>query len=568
MKLEDLFDLEVYGLPDIMPRNKFNPAVLGDLPQYFYNPNYPKYVFKGREGHVFQDVRDMVQLSERLWEKVLGDKDLDVESERVLVAKSRCQETLDMIVATLREKKKKLLDARISSYKALVKTIGTGHAEEQKMLADLQKQYDELYGESDTRKIEARTENLKTLAKERDLILDKARLNGQDISSLEVQKQLLDAEESAYYRLIGSQDNLIDGTSKEEKERWEILQSAKEQLKTETELWTAQQKAINAAGGDGENGLQAQAKLLDEITKKALKNEETLAIKEAEKEGNLEEARRIRLEASKRAIDEELKQRLEGIDAAYAQEKASIDKTQKLVQQSTIESSTEREKYIKTIEGDVKNGGVAVAQKLREGIALSEKEEATFPYFLTKVREEEDKIRANANVDLQDRYAEAERLRTEAIGKAAADTETMTKIAELEVAPPKSSHTDTAYGNFSSLIDAFRTAGEDLEGMWGGILDEMDAKTVNAMKNMADRITSVTEGTFNTVVGFVKAIQELNHADAMNTLNERQADLEDQRRVDQEKLESGEMTEEQMVEAAKERAKEELKIKHEMARED
>lgn len=98
MELSDLFDLEVYGLPDIMPDNEFDAERLGDLPEYF-KANDEKYVFRTREGQRFDNTNELARVAEVVWRQVLSDKELNVAADRVLIAQSRCQETYDGVMA-------------------------------------------------------------------------------------------------------------------------------------------------------------------------------------------------------------------------------------------------------------------------------------------------------------------------------------------------------------------------------------------------------------------------------------------------------------------------------------
>lgn len=102
LRLEDLFDLEVYGLADIVPDGGLKHGVLDELRQCFFEAGCATYVFRGREGQMYDDARELARLAEAVWKQILGDRDLDVESDRVLLAKARCQEAYDGVMEGLR----------------------------------------------------------------------------------------------------------------------------------------------------------------------------------------------------------------------------------------------------------------------------------------------------------------------------------------------------------------------------------------------------------------------------------------------------------------------------------
>lgn len=89
--LHDFFDLQFYTLPHkILMPDQFN-AQAAQLAQYFTVPTSPSYVFKP-EYHRGVPVDGWPFYSEQIWAQIEDNKDLDLPTQQILVARFRCEE--------------------------------------------------------------------------------------------------------------------------------------------------------------------------------------------------------------------------------------------------------------------------------------------------------------------------------------------------------------------------------------------------------------------------------------------------------------------------------------------
>eukprot|EP00127_Corallochytrium_limacisporum_P004079 Clim_evm24s157 gene=Clim_evmTU24s157 len=89
--LTDYFDLEFVGLPHLeLQKEEFDKAVKG-LSERFSSKRHPKYVFRSEYGkQVPSDGFPMY--AEKIWATIMDNKDLDIPSQREMLAMYRCDE--------------------------------------------------------------------------------------------------------------------------------------------------------------------------------------------------------------------------------------------------------------------------------------------------------------------------------------------------------------------------------------------------------------------------------------------------------------------------------------------
>lgn len=89
--LDDFFDLQFYALPHkILMPEQFS-ASTAQLSQYFTDPSSSSYVFKP-EYHRRVPIDGWPIYSEKIWEQIEDNKDLDLPTQQILVARFRCEE--------------------------------------------------------------------------------------------------------------------------------------------------------------------------------------------------------------------------------------------------------------------------------------------------------------------------------------------------------------------------------------------------------------------------------------------------------------------------------------------
>ncbi|MDR1410807.1 MAG: hypothetical protein LBI91_01220, partial [Spirochaetaceae bacterium] len=184
------------------------------------------------------------------------------------------------------EIQKQILNARVNAYMALVKEIGDAGEEEERAFARLRAEYARLDTEAAARLQE---ENLKSLEQQKQAVLEKAELEGRAAGSLEVQKELLDAEVQAYGNQLRILRELIDGTAEEETGRRRALQASWDQYRAEQMTAEAQKKRLEE---------------LAEAQKKFISSSSSLyqgAVKDARDSENRRESERLAEEEKKAA---------------------------------------------------------------------------------------------------------------------------------------------------------------------------------------------------------------------------------------------------------------------------
>jgi hypothetical protein len=89
--LDDYFDLQFYALPHkiLMPEQFL--ASTAQLSQYFTDTSSSSYVFKP-EYHRGVPIDGWPIYSEKIWEQIEDNKDLDLPTQQILVARFRCEE--------------------------------------------------------------------------------------------------------------------------------------------------------------------------------------------------------------------------------------------------------------------------------------------------------------------------------------------------------------------------------------------------------------------------------------------------------------------------------------------
>lgn len=89
--LDDFFDLQFYALPHkILMPEQFSAGTT-QLSQYFTDPSSSTYVFKP-EYHRGVPIDGWPIYSEKIWEQIEDNKDLDLPTQQILVARFRCEE--------------------------------------------------------------------------------------------------------------------------------------------------------------------------------------------------------------------------------------------------------------------------------------------------------------------------------------------------------------------------------------------------------------------------------------------------------------------------------------------
>jgi LysM repeat protein len=208
-----------------------------------------------------------------------------LEQEIALIAKKAQLERKNI---QSEEVQRQILNARVSAYEALIKEIGDAGEEEKKTFAELRVEYARLDVEAAAR---LQADNLKSLEQQRQAILEKAELEGKAADSLEVQKEMLDAEVQAYGSQLKILRELIDGTAEEEAERRRALQASWDQYRADQMTAAAQKRRL-------EEMSEAQKKFIDSASSLY-----ESAVKGAQDSANKREAGQL-LDEEKKAVEE------------------------------------------------------------------------------------------------------------------------------------------------------------------------------------------------------------------------------------------------------------------------
>ncbi|MDR2742875.1 MAG: LysM peptidoglycan-binding domain-containing protein [Treponema sp.] len=155
------------------------------------------------------------------------------------------------------EIQKQILNARVNAYTALIKEFGDAGEEEKRTFAELRAEYAQLDVEAADR---LQGDNLKNLERQKQEILEKAELEDRAVDSLEVRKELLDAEVQAYGNQLKILRELIDGTAEEDTVRRRALQASWDQYRAEQMTAAAQKRRL-------EDLAEAQKKRLEDLAK-------------------------------------------------------------------------------------------------------------------------------------------------------------------------------------------------------------------------------------------------------------------------------------------------------------
>lgn len=108
-KLEDLFDIKVFGLP----HKNYKPAEFIEstksLLKLFHDKSNSNYIFKSNyHKHIPADGFSLFLKS--VWEKIQSNKDLDLPSQQLLLAQFRCDEILRDTINQFTEKNQKIVE--------------------------------------------------------------------------------------------------------------------------------------------------------------------------------------------------------------------------------------------------------------------------------------------------------------------------------------------------------------------------------------------------------------------------------------------------------------------------
>jgi hypothetical protein len=100
-KLEDLFLLRFCSLPHyVLQRNEFDKAV-NELRQWFLNPKNGNYLYKHIKRGNFRAIPldGVAQYLESCWQSICSQRDLDIPTQREMLARLRCAELADALIA-------------------------------------------------------------------------------------------------------------------------------------------------------------------------------------------------------------------------------------------------------------------------------------------------------------------------------------------------------------------------------------------------------------------------------------------------------------------------------------
>lgn len=132
--LHDFFDLQFFTLPHKILMPEQFAAQTSQLAQYFTQPTSSSYVFKP-EYHRGVPIDGWPIYSEQIWEQIEENKDLDLPTQQILVARFRCEEIATQAWQTfetgLHEAQKTCNNALggpliVADFNALVTTIRSG----------------------------------------------------------------------------------------------------------------------------------------------------------------------------------------------------------------------------------------------------------------------------------------------------------------------------------------------------------------------------------------------------------------------------------------------------------
>lgn len=135
--LSDFFDLQFYTLPHKILMPEQFAAQTAQLSSHFTQPSLPSYVFKP-EYHRGVPVDGWPIYSEQIWAQIEENKDLDLPTQQILVARFRCEEIASQAWETfetgLREAQKTCNNALggphvVPDFGSLISTIRNGTLE-------------------------------------------------------------------------------------------------------------------------------------------------------------------------------------------------------------------------------------------------------------------------------------------------------------------------------------------------------------------------------------------------------------------------------------------------------
>jgi hypothetical protein len=373
------------------------------------------------------------------------------------------------------EVQKQIINARVNAYIALVQEIGDVAEEEKQVFAELRAEYARMELEISARLQE---DNLKILKQQKQEILEKAELEGKTAGSLEVQKELLDAEVQSYGNQLEILRKLIDGTAEEETERRQALQASWDQYRVEQITADAQKKR-----------LEEMIKLQDELRKKVSGlysdaqeniynalytdklNKLIEARKEAEKQG---------LEAAQEAIDAEAKYRMQAAQKVRDNEIAEANVA--IINEIDPGKRAQIEIQALTIK---KNANIKYAEEVKKiyadlmkeqsGWGAEERIEAIASQEIETLRRlnEEMKQEMRESVNADDVMAQAAvNKEIQALDQELADREVeIHKQANEEIKRSNADLVTALVSNIQGYLDSFSQAANSMFSIWNSVIE-------------------------------------------------------------------------------------------------
>ncbi|MDR0402947.1 MAG: hypothetical protein LBH35_05085, partial [Treponema sp.] len=400
-----------------------------------------------------------------------------LEQEIVLITKKARLEGKNI---QSEEIQKQILNARVNAYTALIKEIGDAGEEEKRVFAELRAEYARLEIDAAARLQE---DNLKNLERQKQAVLEKAELEGRAAGSLEVQKELLDAEVQAYGKQLEILRELIDGTGEEESERRRALQASWDQYRAEQMTAETQKKRLEEMIKLQEELRKKVSDMYGEAQQSIVSFEYTVnlnrlieARKEVEKQG---------LEVAREAINTEAEYRIQA--AKQVRDKEIAEFNVAIFNETDPEKIAQMEKQVLIIKRDANIKYVEEVKKIyadlmkeQSGWGAQDRIEAIANQeieTLRKINEERKReMRESAGDDVVARASANNQI--EALDRDLADREVeIHRAANEEIKRANAALMSSLASNMQSYLDSFSQAMNSMFSIWNSAIDaELEAK--------------------------------------------------------------------------------------------